>query len=91
MERERANRVPRMKLLSGPAALLTMAATVALVEAVAEFGIGFTEWPARQVIAVPGTQVRLPCATNVTAEKISWQYNHHFLLEPPSPPLKPTE
>lgn len=35
---------------------------------------------------MPGTQVRMPCATNVTAEKISWQYNHHFLLEPPSSP-----
>ncbi|XP_037785347.1 interference hedgehog-like isoform X2 [Penaeus monodon] len=75
-----------MRLPSGPAALLTMAATVALVEAVAEFGIGFTQWPEREVIAVPGTQVRMPCATNVTAEKISWQYNHHFLLEPPSSP-----
>nr|XP_053638461.1 interference hedgehog-like [Cherax quadricarinatus] len=46
----------------------------------AEFGIGFTRWPESVVAAVPGTQVRLPCATNVTAEKISWQYNHHFLL-----------
>ncbi|XP_063590517.1 interference hedgehog-like [Penaeus indicus] len=51
-----------------------------------EFGIGFTQWPEREVIAVPGTQVRMPCATNLTAEKISWQYNHHFLLEPPSSP-----
>nr|XP_045619920.1 interference hedgehog-like isoform X2 [Procambarus clarkii] len=51
----------------------------------AEFGIGFSKWPPAVVVAVPGSQVRLPCATNVTAEKISWQYNHHFLLAPTLP------
>ncbi|XP_071549022.1 interference hedgehog-like isoform X2 [Panulirus ornatus] len=51
----------------------------------AEFGVGFKRWPAAEVVAKPGSQVRLPCATNVTADKISWQYNHHFLLAPVLP------
>ncbi|XP_042207590.1 interference hedgehog-like [Homarus americanus] len=57
--------------------VVVMGATTA-----AEFGIGFKQWPATEIYAVRGGQVRLPCATNVTAEKISWQYNHHFLLAP---------
>ncbi|CAL4215329.1 unnamed protein product, partial [Meganyctiphanes norvegica] len=44
-----------------------------------EFGIGFTDWPDSEVIAIPGTQVVLSCSTNVTADKVGWLYNHHRL------------
>ena len=33
---------------------------------------------------MPGTEVRLPCSTNYTANKISWKFNSHFLHSPSS-------
>ncbi|XP_066944027.1 interference hedgehog-like isoform X1 [Macrobrachium rosenbergii] len=62
--------------------VLLLLVLMKVVGAMADFGIGFESWPPSEVIAVPGSQIRLTCATNVTAEKISWQYNHHFLLDP---------
>lgn len=48
------------------------------------FRVGFERWPSSEVVAVPGTEVRLPCSTNDTADKISWKFNSHFLHAPSS-------
>ncbi|KAK3853859.1 hypothetical protein Pcinc_039621 [Petrolisthes cinctipes] len=58
---------------------LLLLTTLKVVNSV-EFSVGFTRWPEWEVVGVPGSPVHLPCATNITADKISWQYNHHFLL-----------
>ncbi|MPC86083.1 Interference hedgehog [Portunus trituberculatus] len=50
------------------------------------FRVGFERWPSSEVVAVPGTEVRLPCSTNDTADKISWKFNSHFLHSPGSGP-----
>ncbi|XP_050712397.1 brother of CDO-like isoform X2 [Eriocheir sinensis] len=75
-----------------PPALLPLLLLLALHSATSDgFRVGFLQWPAAEVVAVPGTEVRLPCATNVTAEKISWKYNSHFLHAParaPKPSLE---
>ncbi|XP_045121344.1 interference hedgehog-like isoform X2 [Portunus trituberculatus] len=67
--------------------LLLMLLLLLLTSAASDgFRVGFERWPSSEVVAVPGTEVRLPCSTNDTADKISWKFNSHFLHSPGSGP-----
>lgn len=71
-------------LLYPPLLLLLLMVLLTSAASADGFRVGFERWPSSEVVAVPGTEVRLPCSTNDTADKISWKFNSHFLHAPGS-------